>query len=120
MFSGSLAEAVSRSIRRDLTVQLRDYGKPFPNWALPVLQALSEASGDPLHPSVLAAIGPPIGRIESTNWVTVRAAAEASGRSERQIRRLAEAGRVRADRVGERVWRIDLESLKNVIDRRNH
>lgn len=118
LLRGRVAYLAMRSIARDLTVQLRANGKPVPSWALPVLKALEVASGEELPASVVSAIGPPIGTIEVTNWATVRMAAQASGRSERQITRLAKARRIRAERVGERVWRVDLSSLENVIRRR--
>ena len=48
---------------------------------------------------------------EMGDMLTVAEAAALSGYSERHVRRLAEGGRVNGQRVGQRVYLIDKESL---------
>jgi hypothetical protein len=107
---------VLRSLIRDQERQIRENGASVQVWALPVYRALQEASGTDLLPTaIVAAIGRPPARMSATNWVGVMEAATRTGRSERQIRRLASSGRVIARRIGHRSWTIDLESLENVL-----
>lgn len=113
---GDVANGVMRSLLRDWTVRLKQNGVPMPWYAKPVLEALAERVNVALPAS---AIGRPAARVEVTNWISVRKAAEAVGRSERQITRLARSGKIRAQRVNERSWLVDLDSLKNVMERRN-
>jgi hypothetical protein len=117
LLRGEVAGAVMRSVLRDLTLQQRN-GRTLPRWPEPVLRALAEAAGVSLSPVVLSAIGPAIGTIDPSEWVTVAVAAERVGRSERQIRRLASARKVLARRVGARSWLIDFDSLSNVLRKR--
>lgn len=117
LLRGRVAYLAMRSIARDLTVQLRSNGKPVPSWALPVLRALEVAAGEVLPPSVASAIGRPVESVEVASWVSIKEAAVAVSRSERQVRRLASTGRVRARRVGDRTWQVDLESLTGVLGR---
>ena len=49
--------------------------------------------------------------------LTVTQASEVSGYSEAHIRRLAGKGKIKARRVGKRVFLIDAESLKQYVDR---
>jgi hypothetical protein len=113
---GPIAAGVLRALIRDQERQMRENGAGIQVWALPVYRALQEASGADLGPTaVVAAIGRPQARISATNWVGVMEAAARTGRSERQIRRLASSGRVIARRIGHRSWTIDLESLENVL-----
>ena len=117
LLRGRVAYLAMRSIARDLTVQLRANGKPVPSWALPVLKALEVASGEELPVSVVSAIGRPFESVGVASWVSIKEAAVRVSRSERQVRRLASTGRVRARRVGDRTWQVDLESLIGVLGR---
>jgi hypothetical protein len=119
LFRGRVADQVMRSLLRDLTAQMRSNGVPLPRWAKPVLEALSEASGESLPESVRSAIGRAPVSVEVTTWVSVHEAASRTRKTERHITRLALTRKVRAQRVGNRTWQIDLESLLNVI-RRSH
>lgn len=95
---------------------MRENGAGVAVWALPVYKALQEASGADLDRAAAASvIGPRLAKVESTNWVGVMDAATRTGRSERQVRRLASSGRVIAKRIGNRSWLVDIESLENVL-----
>lgn len=116
LLHGEVAFGVLRSLLRDWTVRLKQNGQPMPWYAKSVLEALAEQANVPLPAS---AIGRPVVTMDVTNWVSVREAAEAVGRSERQVTRLACDGKILARRVNERSWQIDLHSLRNVMERRN-
>lgn len=117
LLRGRVAYGVMRALSRDLTMQLRMNGQPIPPWAPSLLASLEEAAGERLPESVMAAIGRPVVMVDPTTWTTVHRASEITGRSERHIRRLAAAGRIRARRVGPRTWQIDLDSLQSVLRR---
>lgn len=119
LLRGRVAYGAMTAILRSLTSQLRSNGEPIPDWGKPVLEALSVAAGVPLPPSVVSVIGRPVGRVDVTNWLTVQAAAELVKRTDRHVRRLALSGQVRARRVGGRVWLVDLDSLRGVLERSN-
>lgn len=116
LLHGEVAEGVMRSLMRDWTVRLRQSGYPMPWYAKQVLEALAEEVNVALPASV---IGRPVAKVEVTNWISVREAAEAVGRSERQITRLAKGGKILARRLNKRSWLVDLDSLRNVMERRN-
>ncbi|GAA0426613.1 helix-turn-helix domain-containing protein [Leifsonia naganoensis] len=115
LLHGEVAHGVWRSLMRDWTVRMKQNGVPMPWYAQQVLEALAQEANVPLP----SAIGRPVVTVEVTNWVSVREAAETVKRSERQITRLANEGKVRARRVNERSWLIDLDSLRSVMERRN-
>ncbi|MFF2296974.1 hypothetical protein [Arthrobacter sp. NPDC058127] len=116
LLRGPIAQGVLRSLMRDVERQMREQGASVPVWALPVYKALQEASGADLDRTVVASvIGPRLAKVESTNWVGVMDAATRTGRSERQVRRLASSGRVIAKRIGHRSWLVDIDSLENVL-----
>ncbi|MGN6325720.1 hypothetical protein [Pseudolysinimonas sp.] len=92
-------------------------GSPFPSWAKPVLEALAVAANQP-DPD-MSEFGRAVGTMDSTNWVTVREAARLVGRSERHVRRLAQERRVRSQRENNWLWLVDIDSLKNVLERSN-
>lgn len=115
LLHGEVAQGVMRSLMRDWTVRMRQSGYPMPWYARQVLEALAEETMVPV-PSEL---GRPVVTVEATNWISVREAAEAVTRSERQITRLANEGKIRARRVNEWAWQIDLDSLRSVMERRN-
>lgn len=119
LLRGQVARGVMRSLSRDLTQQLRWNGRTVPPWAAVVMAALQEASGEPLSPAVMSAIGRPVVTVglAEARWVTTREAAQLTGRTERHIRRLASNGQVRARRIGKRTWQVDLDSLTNVLGR---
>jgi hypothetical protein len=117
LLRGQVARGVMRSLSRDLTHQLRWNGRTVPPWAAVVMAALQEASGEPLSPAVMSAIGRPVVMLGEARWVTAREAAPLAGRSERHIRRLAASGHVRARRIGKRTWQVDLDSLIGVLGR---
>ena len=118
LLRGPIAQGVLRSLMRDQERQMRENGAGVAVWALPVYRALQEAAGAELAPSAVASvIGRAPARMSATNWVGVMEAATRTGRSERQIRRLASSGRVIAKRLGHRSWAIDLSSLENVLGR---
>jgi hypothetical protein len=101
---------------RDQERQMRENGAGVQLWALPVYRALQEASGADLAPAAVASvIGRAPARMRATNWLGVMEAAARTGRSERQVRRLASSGRVIAKRIGHRSWLVDIESLENVL-----
>jgi len=98
---------------------MRENGAGVAVWALPVYRALQEAVGtEPDRTTLTAVVGPRPAAVESTTWVGVVEAAAQSGRSERQVRRLASSGAVTAKRLGHRSWLIDVDSLENVLRRR--
>lgn len=116
LLRGPIALGVLRSLIRDQERQMRENGAAVQVWALPVYRALQEASGAELVPAAVASvIGRAPARMRATNWVGVMEAATRTGRSERQVRRLASSGRVIAKRIGHRSWLIDIESLENVL-----
>jgi len=119
LLRGRVAYGAMTVIFRYLRGQLKEKGTPFPVWAKPVLEALSEAAGLPSPDGLMSDSGRPVERVDSTNWLTVRAAAELVKRTDRHVRRLALSGQVRARRVGGRVWLVDLDSLRGVLERSN-
>ncbi|MCA4132944.1 helix-turn-helix domain-containing protein [Arthrobacter sp. M4] len=113
---GPVAAAVLRSLMRDQERQMRENGAGVQVWALPVFRALQEASGAELAPAAVASfIGRVPARMGATSWLGVMEAAARTGRSERQVRRLAASGRVIAKRIGHRSWLVDIDSLENVL-----
>jgi len=101
---------------RDQERQMRENGAGVALWAWPVYSALQEAAGtEPDRTTLKAVVGPRVAAVEPTTWVGVAEAAARTGRSERQVRRLASSGAVRAKRVGLRSWLVDIESLENVL-----
>jgi hypothetical protein len=117
LLRGEVAYAAMRSIIRDLVPQSRNLRKDLPAWAVPVLEALAAAAGEPVPAGVRSVIGRAPAIVELVDWITVKEASGRSGKSERHIRRLAASGRVRNKRVGERSWLIDSDSLINVLRR---
>lgn len=114
---GDVAAWVGRSLIRDMTRQLRSNGKRPPTFAAELLEMLSEAAGERL-PVDMSAIGHPVENVSVGTWIGVPEAARWAGRSQRHVRRMAAAGEVRARRVGERTWLVELESLLGVLQNR--
>lgn len=116
LLRGPIALGVLRALMRDQERQMRENGAGVAVWALPVYRALQEAAGtEPDRSTLKAVVAPRLAAVESTTWVGVMEAAARSGRSERQVRRLASSGSVRAKRVGLRSWLVDMDSLENVL-----
>ena len=121
LLHGEVAEQLLRSLLRDTTVQVRRNGATVPEWLAPVCEALQAAAAcepPPALNSLMSATGHAPGTVSRVGQeLPIREAAEHVGRSERHVRRLCESGRVRASRIGNRVWLVDLESLQNVLGR---
>ena len=114
LLGGDVAVWVAGSLTRDMNHELRLNGKRPPLFAQDVLSALAVAAGRPA-PTAASGIAP-VSVGVSTSWVSVHEAAAQTGRSERRIRQLASARRVRSQKVGP-VWQIDPDSLTNVLRR---
>ena len=102
---------------RDLTVRARRNGLVIPLAVKPVLTRLAEIADLPIPTS--SASGTGFGSVApevDSLFVSTRQAADRFGKSDSYVRRLAQAGRIRACRVG-RDWRVDPISLDNVLRR---
>jgi len=116
LLRGPIAAGILRALIRDQQRQMKEQGAGVAIWALPVYQALEKAAGiEPDRSTLKAVVRPRLAAVEPTAWVSVMEAAARSGRSERQVRRLASSGSIRAKRVGLRSWLVDIESLENVL-----
>lgn len=115
---GPAARAAAVALQDHLTRHARN-GGAMPDWAVPLMRELAiAADADLPHlPVVMSATGHANDTLAESSWVTVAVAADLAGCTERHARRLAAAGRVRARRLGERTWVIDIDSLKRVLRR---
>lgn len=110
------AREAMRSLTRDVTQLVRN-GMPVPSWAKRVLQFLATIADEPAAGSDS---GTAHGTVEATDRLHMVPTAEAAadlGVSDTYVRRLAREGRIRATRINERAWVVDLDSLRAVIRR---
>ena len=110
---------ILNALVRDLTVQLerRRNGLPMPPKMREVFEALGAVTDRQIPDS--SSSGTSFGSVGSevdSLFVSTRQAADRFGKSASYVRRLAQAGRIRACRVG-RDWRVDPISLDNVLRR---
>jgi hypothetical protein len=94
-------------------------GLAWPEFGRAVVEVLAAAAAVPAPPNLpMSDNGHAFERMSPAGrMVSVAAAAEHVGKSERHIRRLVSSGQVRGRRVGQRTHLVDLESLRTVLRR---